>query len=338
MATSSSGGVSSRAAPSAVVAHTASGTGVQVLDWDRVLNNLMDEESELELDDATPELDRTMIVRAFDFNAKRVFLTFSQVPAVWTKDWLLQKMMDRYGGIGQYVIGREMHPVEGGWHFHCYLELSKKTHTRDPRFFDIGGFHPHIKVVKRGKEKGCQDYCRKDGDYIHNYNLLSAGIQGFAKRRADLDAFESYAKSHRQSTLPLAFPMDFQFHGVVLDPAQGKKRHWLIVGPPDKGKSSTIQRMFAGKEQHAYMAVPGNMPLDDYEGQQVIIFDDHFPKKETIVSIAEVYQLEQKFQSRYHNRAFKPYQQRFIIVVHNSLPDYARDPWFIARFNICLIN
>ena len=51
-------------------------------------------------------------------------------------------------GCTRWCIGRELH-ADGGLHFHVFAERRSRFDTENPRYFDIGPFHPNIASVKK---------------------------------------------------------------------------------------------------------------------------------------------------------------------------------------------
>ncbi|OMJ16184.1 Replication-associated protein, partial [Smittium culicis] len=64
-----------------------------------------------------------------------------------------------------YIIAREKHS-SGDPHIHVYLSRNAVKETRNPRFFDIMGFHGNYQVCR--SSKSVQVYVVKDNDYITN--------------------------------------------------------------------------------------------------------------------------------------------------------------------------
>lgn len=62
------------------------------------------------------------------------------------------------------IIGRENHG-DGGKHLHVFIAFKRRFSTRNPRYFDVEGFHPNIKRVGYTPWKS-YDYAIKDGDIV----------------------------------------------------------------------------------------------------------------------------------------------------------------------------
>lgn len=65
---------------------------------------------------------------------------------------------------GECIIGREAHS-DGGTHLHAFVDFGQKYRSRDPKVFDVGGFHPNVSPSKGRPGEG-YDYAIKDGDVV----------------------------------------------------------------------------------------------------------------------------------------------------------------------------
>lgn len=102
-----------------------------------------------------------------EWHAKRYFLTYSRCET--SKEELLNHLQSLLNEPGLlYIISREAH-ADGGAHLHAYLEFPRAKRVRDPRYFDVGDYHPSIETVR--DRKACQTYVIKDGDYISNFSV-----------------------------------------------------------------------------------------------------------------------------------------------------------------------
>lgn len=105
------------------------------------------------------------------------FLTYSQISFEEDTD-VKQRYLDafwKFPNLEQYVVGLEQHE-DGGYHIHAFLKYAERVNSRDPRVFDVDGFHP--KIIIPTKYRNCARYCagltresrRKPGaiDYLTN--------------------------------------------------------------------------------------------------------------------------------------------------------------------------
>lgn len=124
-----------------------------------------------------------------------------------------------------------------------------------------------------------------------------------------------------------------------------KRRHWLIIGPPDIGKSEMVSKQFKGRA--VYMRPNNDTPFEYgvYSQQPVIIYDDCVPRWEELVEVTNIHDIERQVpgKSRYRANFWELGQARVVIWLLNrfNVPPYARDDGrderqalFHARFNI----
>lgn len=75
------------------------------------------------------------------------------------------KVSDLFSGLGaECIVGRENHH-DGGLHLHAFVDFGKEYSTRNPRQFDVEGYHPNVLPGKKTPEK-MWDYATKDGDVV----------------------------------------------------------------------------------------------------------------------------------------------------------------------------
>lgn len=98
----------------------------------------------------------------------------------------------------------------------------------------------------------------------------------YLKKKADHEAWEHDSKVRAKGT---PYPFDLFGVATVREPKVdkagdfNKRRHWLILGPPDIGKSRWVSKTFKGKS--AYLRPVSNDLIFEYGvycGQPVIIY------------------------------------------------------------------
>lgn len=266
--------------------------------------------------------------KKFEFQAKSVCLTYSQADNL-TKGLILEAA--KKWGIVKYVIGQEEHQ-DGHPHFHCYFTFPVRLHTRNKRYFDINGYHPKIKKEIKGKGNGWIEYCMKDGNYEMSGIELFPSSLNFRKRKSDFDSWLIYCQLKRRKSVewPIKLPS-----GELLERPTGKRRHYWIKGMSSAGKSSWIQNQFAN--QRVFIRTKSNYPYDDYSGEEVIIFDDHYPKFSEIAAVSERYFTMCRVygDTRYTTKYWPMAQERVMFVLSNNDPDYGNiQEAFDTRFNV----
>jgi len=158
------------------------------------------------------------------------------------------------------IICRELHK-NGDPHFHAMITFSKKVDIRNPRHFDIEGFHPKLEAVKHVAKT--KNYLKKDGDYVEvgdeenekKGDELPIWEDGMTKREWLIACFErkvpygyclalwdEYNPSNSWNTL-LEFDEGHASritHGklVCLVPTLDHLKSYLIVGPSGCGKTT----------------------------------------------------------------------------------------------------
>jgi hypothetical protein len=113
--------------------------------------------------------------KKFRLSAKRLFLTYSQVPVEATKQELLQQLQSKIT-FADYVIGRELHQ-DGGAHFHAVLVADKKFDIRNANMLDVEfenkKFHGNYAATRH--VNASIEYACKDGDYVTSLDNIRDG-------------------------------------------------------------------------------------------------------------------------------------------------------------------
>lgn len=99
----------------------------------------------------------------FRFQGKYLFLTYAQTTDI-TKEDVLTSITTAIGREPRFcLVGHERH-LDGGDHFHAFVDFGKRFSFSNERRFDINNFHPNIQKARNPKE--CLAYCSKDGDTV----------------------------------------------------------------------------------------------------------------------------------------------------------------------------
>lgn len=179
-----------------------------------------------------------------------------------------------------YTIAREKHE-SGKWHYHASIEFEENYQTRNERFADIDGVHPNI--IKPGK--GWLNYCKKDNDFITNYE---ESIYKRAREAATWDEASNILWEDPKFMLQfgqsaernwkrrrLGECCDVVYYGPSIrqpeewDPA---KQTLIIKGPSGVGKTQWALEF--GRRNGGYLKIGHYQKLKDWNGERVIIFDD----------------------------------------------------------------
>ncbi|QCW23705.1 MAG: replication-associated protein [Gemykibivirus minti1] len=96
----------------------------------------------------------------FLFERRYALLTYAQCGTL--DPFEVSNLLSELGG--ECIIGRENHD-DGGIHLHAFVDFGRKYRTRNPRQFDVGGYHPNVLPAQKTPEK-MYDYATKDGDIV----------------------------------------------------------------------------------------------------------------------------------------------------------------------------
>lgn len=322
----------------------------------------MSDPEESDHSDSEGEADATE-KKEFRFSGKNLGLTYSQAGELTLeelKQGFEQLNKDKALGITKMVIGEEEHDLNGGRHFHAYIYFAKKFQTRNNRYFDVNihndatgevrSLHPNWKKFPNEKSaiKKWIYYCMKMGKkvmtgFMDNLFLFKDATN-YTKNKTDHEAWMRDAEDQGlQDPFPFNLPDGFQ----ITEPTLAyRKRHWLILGKPDAGKTYWADRTFKGKRVFDRATEKTDTPyeLGDYKGAKIIIWDDVIPKLNELIAVANGAGGRRKKtygRSRYSNNYWKIDQAQTIIWLLNPsrLPEWAK-PWhkdydiFQSRFNI----
>lgn len=94
-----------------------------------------------------------------------------------------------------------------------------------------------------------------------------------------------------------------------------------------------METEFAGAR--IFKSLDTRYPFEGYNGEEVIIWDDHFPKRKDLIAATNYYQTRTLVGATRYSRVFwKMDERRVCIILHNEEPTYMNDGWFTARFNV----
>jgi len=290
--------------------------------------------SQLDTDSASLDAEPTTEPKAFRINAQTFSVTYPKCDV--SKEFMIDKFK-KYRPIDHICVCHEKHK-SGDLHLHIYVRFQKKINIKNANCWDIkdpkgigntenGYFHPNIQATRSAPN--WYNYVKEEGNYIEDMNYDFLSPVNYNKRKADFLAFKRdiYTRNLDWSDLKSVTINNIEYKN------EGKKRHILLVTDPDWGKTQFIEDTFEGKA--IFKANNSNYPLDDYAEQPIIIFDDYIPKASLLLSISNVYKtLTPVGATRYNNIYYKLYQQRWMFVMLNTLPDYSTWENIKARFYI----
>ena len=109
--------------------------------------------------------------KQFRIQAKRLFLTYSQIPNDLTKEEVLKQLELKFN-IQGYLIAREFHE-DNGVHIHALIELRNRCDIRNYRILDLiwegNRIHGNYQVVKN--MNAVRMYLMKGEDFITNWDI-----------------------------------------------------------------------------------------------------------------------------------------------------------------------
>lgn len=266
--------------------------------------------------------------KSFRFNATSVFLTYPKFDISPEAFFGLWKSKIPGTTILKHVISREEHK-DGTFHLHAYFLFSKKIDTKNPRFFDVEGHHPNIKVVTRTPDKVFA-YIMKHGNYITDVDLVGSNWKNYIRRKADLEAW-SRDMQHRNLPLPpavITLPEGQRIEPLKKDRRTGvaiKKRHIWLWGPANTGKTTWALNTF-GQYQVFWRPAKTEYPFETYGANGVypnyLIYDDVIPTWDEVTDVSNTVLLDnQKHvfgKARYTNKYWKGGVTKVMIVLANN--------------------
>lgn len=265
------------------------------------------------------------------WRAQQYFLTYSQIEDWKAKD-IYEELENNLSVLGfsiKRVIYSDEEHKDGGAHVHMMIMFSEAIYSTDPGLWDVFELHPNVKVVKGSKNADkVMAYIMKAGQYEDRgyRDAFLKGINGFIKKKADLEAYENHVqtvgliKQPDTINLPWGEPFQMQWN------AQARMRHIWIKAEPNAGKSLWTYNTFAGVSIFA----PGldeRSRWEDYNNEHIILYDDVTPSLNEFIMVANVapWKVKVPGHTRYHATYFKPNHVRIIIILTNNWPDYMFD-------------
>lgn len=267
------------------------------------------------------------ITKAFRINAKQFFITYPQCPI--PKEGVYD-LFDKSFNPEELIVAEEKHE-DGNKHLHVYVKFEKKLNIKDPRHFDIDGYHPNIQSVHN--KNAVTKYVKKDGNYREKQVSTVERLRGLdvfnaQRKAADIIYHEQLIYRVNLPAPPLRFELP---NGIIVDRAiREKKRHIWMYGPPDTGKTSWINETFGGTA--IFMVNAGKYPFENYMNEEIIIYDDIVPVREDLINATNTWKVLKSIgQVRYKEQYWKIGQERLVIVISNMIP--FNDLAINARFN-----
>lgn len=212
---------------------------------------------------------------AFKFQRKTVFLTY---PHCTLAKEDVRDYFDVLYGLVEYIVAKEAHQ-DGTPHLHCWFKFKVEVKSRDPRLFDVHGFHPNIQTPNKSDGVArVKAYCMKDGDYITNQQLLGKRAQLMSDALAEGLTPKFVRANPEIMTLNFSSIMNWiRFtNGFFVPPRRTlpKLRHIWLSGPANTGKT-TWKDAFISLHDHPFI-IPKN---NDFTGVGIhhdVLYVDEF--------------------------------------------------------------
>lgn len=226
----------------------------------------------------------------FRLQTRSIFCTYPQCPI--TPEEMYKKIVEILKGKGisikVAIFCQEDHKQADGKHIHGYFEMDKKINTRDPRVFDVDGYHPNFQSAKN-KIKIIR--------YISGETKKKKGDpKVLFQYRIDYKTYLQTKKDHKTYFLPDLLnkkkrlcevvdeepEMIYKYGAVKRNLAaywadkavqefNGKRKCFWIWGKPGIGKSFNVREAF--KKGTVY--VKGNHKWwDNYIDQRIVLIED----------------------------------------------------------------
>lgn len=271
--------------------------------------------------------------RKFRVNAKTIMLTYPKSGDL--KEAEVYNAINEKWPVKAYIIATEKHH-DGTDHIHFYVEFVNKINVINVRAFDIREHHPNVRTVPKKHKSSVQHYVMKSGQFTSDKVDMFPDSRNFMKKKMDLDAWIRYKQDGEN--VPVRWPIRLP-NGTLLERPKDeteKKRHWVIRGAPDMGKTTWMNRQFKGQKVWVRPAGP-DVPFDDYNGEEVLLYDDVNVDqlRDELVMISTFYEIRVRVpgKTRFTCRYWPMNQLRTIIIICNDWPSWKGMPWAEARFN-----
>lgn len=214
--------------------------------------------------------------------AKGWFLTWPQCP-ITKEDALSILKSNGLPEIQEYVIAEEKHK-DGSPHLYAFIKLSKKMRfSQISSKFDLLEYHGNYQSAKSWN--AVKEYCKKDGDYIANFDVEAAKNKQ-AKKIKPEDLLRDPLELLEEGTLNAMALNNFiknrDIYKMLLNQKRlreipqdiEKKRHHWIYGESNCGKTTYIRsKMMADPED--WFQIPYNDDWKGYNGQRNLYADEY---------------------------------------------------------------
>jgi len=286
----------------------------------------------------------------FRCSALNVMLTFSQT-GVHKSDVIVPavvKILDEKGWSHDIMYADEQHK-DGSNHVHAGIRFHKRPNIQNSRLFDYfcgdkkctscitekhETLHPNFRrFLSKDATTKMWGYVNKTGRG-QGSDIFPSHPVGYGKWKADKQLWLKDAQARNPiDPFPITLPND---EGIITKPLGYHRRSlYIIWGEVDARKS--YFRKFSINPDGYYMPSDVRYPMEDYAGQQLIIYDDFdfkAIKDPTALLIKNLEWDNYKVNvgpARYKSVYYPKCQQRVVIILCNNYFDWFRDPRIESR-------
>nr|WAE42814.1 MAG: replication associated protein [Cressdnaviricota sp.] len=303
-------------------------------------------------------IDGTNSERKTQISSKQFLLTYARAPLIHPTSAILQLkhagMSNNNKRLKEWCVGKEKH-ADGEIHYHFYLLFDKAIDTRNMKIFDLKTrdnddnkvtYHPNIRTVSKGLKSKMSviEYCMKGGEYWCSDDLdlvMFSNSRNYVRAKIDHNAwiYDRTQKMRPEPDWPILLPDRLTMIERPRD--SNKKRHWIIQGAPDIGKTRWAEFNLGATATYFVPKATG-YPFEKYLDEQLIVFDDFNFKEEKFGRdlLIELTNTRQQpchvpGKSRFTANMMQPKNPKTIIILCNEI-DYMfeSDPGLVARFNV----
>lgn len=268
---------------------------------------------------------RTEEKKEFRVDAKNFLVTYSQCPL--PKEDVHRWFKEKEDSIAELIVGSETHQ-DGNKHLHVFVSFTKKKNIRNPRRWDIEGYHPNIQSAK-SKDRA-REYAMKDGDIVGDFGF---SWRNFQRSKADFNAFMHDRRNRTRGDIN--WPITLPGNRLQYKPNASTKRcNWWIWGPTDVGKTRWFMSWFAYAKYFKIRG--GDYPWEGYDGEELVLYDDKLPKLSHILQACQWHMGHNNTvpgKTRYRPYYFRDKTRPCVLVLSNIAPTYESEA-FNSRFTI----
>jgi len=245
----------------------------------------------------------------FRIQYKFIGLTYSQCPL--EKEVLLERLQgilskSGYQLVSHYIV-KEFHK-DGNAHIHAWIELAGKPNIQNRKYFDIDGYHTNIGECKKNwnwnylKKFDKEPLTNVSRSYVQlaidgEYDAALEQVQQLEPRtyvcfKAKIEGNLKALGKRKRSVHIYPPPID----GISMPKDwEPTKKSLIVCGDTGIGKTNWA-KTYCQVRGKTFMKVCHSDKLKDYDGEDVIIFDDVFYQHTTLTNQIHLCTVEEESQ------------------------------------------